>query len=163
MLIDFDFFFHPPRTFPPSTFIDFLHFFHPPLLVYCSYALGFFSKKSHPPRLFQPPQLLERWEYLLHTIDPKGSTCKVLGFVFTHLGKNSSEGLDLRSVFTWLTSFCGICGLNCGDDPQISANKQHKVTNHTIIVLLIMPVTFLNHTLKNPRSGIGTTTKVWIL
>ena len=37
---------------------------------------------------------------MLHTIDPMGSTCKVLGFVFTHLGKNSSEGLDLRSVLT---------------------------------------------------------------
>ena len=94
---------------------------------------------------------------LLHTIDPKGSTCKVLGFVFTHLGINSSAGLDLRSVFTWLTSFCGVCGLNCGEDPQISTNKQHKVTNHTIIVLLIMPATFFNNTLKNPRSGIGTT------
>ena len=81
---------------------------------------------------------------MLHTIDPMGSTCKVLGFVFTHLGKNSSAGLDL----TWLTNFCGVCGLNCWEDPQISANKQHKVTNLTIIVLLIMPVTFFNNTLN---------------
>ena len=42
---------------PPSTFIDFLDFFHPPLHVYCIYVLVF-SKKSHPPRLFQPPRLL---------------------------------------------------------------------------------------------------------
>ena len=48
---------HPPRTFPPSTFIDFLDIFHPPLHVYCIYVLVF-SKKSHPPRLFQPPRLL---------------------------------------------------------------------------------------------------------
>ena len=48
---------HPPRTFPLSTFIDFLDFFHPPRHVYCIYVL-FFSKKSHPPRLFQPPHLL---------------------------------------------------------------------------------------------------------
>ena len=80
---------------------------------------------------------------LLHTIDPMGSTCKVLGFVFTHLGINSSAGLDL----TWLTNFCGVCGLNCWEDPQISANKQHKVTNLTIIVLLIMPVTCFNITI----------------
>ena len=33
-LIDFEKKFHPPRTFPPSTFIDFLDFFHPRLLVY---------------------------------------------------------------------------------------------------------------------------------
>merc|ERR1712016_506318 len=56
-LIDFGKKFHPPHTFPPSTFIDFLDFFHPPLLVYCIYVLVF-SKKSHPPRLFQPPRLL---------------------------------------------------------------------------------------------------------
>ena len=91
-----------------------------------------------------------KWETLrqasiqLHTIDPMGSTCKVLGFVFTHLGKNSSAGLDL----TWLTNFCGVCGLNCWEDPQISANKQHKVTNLTIIVLLIMPVTFFQQHFK---------------
>ena len=48
---------HPPRTFPPSTFIDFLDFFHPPLHVYCIYVLVF-SKNSHPPHLFQPPRLL---------------------------------------------------------------------------------------------------------
>ena len=48
---------------PPSRFIDFLDFFHPPLLVYCSYVLVF-SKNSHPPRLFKPPRLLERWEYI---------------------------------------------------------------------------------------------------
>ena len=42
---------------PPSTFIDFLDLFPPPLLVYCIYVLVF-SKKSHPPRLFQPPRLL---------------------------------------------------------------------------------------------------------
>ena len=42
---------------PPSTFIDVLDFFHPPLHVYCIYILVF-SKKSHPPRLFQPPRLL---------------------------------------------------------------------------------------------------------
>jgi hypothetical protein len=48
----------------PSMFIDFFDFFHPPLLVYCSYVLVF-SKKSHPPHLFQPPWLLERWEYLV--------------------------------------------------------------------------------------------------
>ena len=47
---------------PSSTFIDFLDFFHPPLLVYCIYVLVF-SKKSHPPRLFPRPRLLERWEY----------------------------------------------------------------------------------------------------
>ena len=41
----------------PSTFVEFLDFFHPPLLVYYSYILGFFYKKSHPPRLFQPPFL----------------------------------------------------------------------------------------------------------
>ena len=51
--------FHPPQKNPPSTFIDFLDFFHPPLHVYCIYVLVF-SKKSHPPRLFQPPRLLER-------------------------------------------------------------------------------------------------------
>ena len=56
-LIDFEKKIHPPRTFPPSTFIDFLDFFHPPLHVYCIYVLVF-SKKSHPPRLFQPPRLL---------------------------------------------------------------------------------------------------------
>ena len=50
---------HPPRIFPPSTFIDFLDLFHPPLVVYWIYVLVF-SKKSHPPRLFQPPRLLER-------------------------------------------------------------------------------------------------------
>ena len=72
-LIDFENKIHPPRTFPPSTFIDFLDLFHPPLLVYCIYVLVFFSKKSHPPRLFQPPRLLERWEYIgysLCTIEP---------------------------------------------------------------------------------------------
>ena len=56
-LIDFEKKIHPPRTFPPSTFMDFLNFFHPPLHVYCIYVLVF-SKKSHPPRLFQPPRLL---------------------------------------------------------------------------------------------------------
>ena len=56
-LTDFEKKIHLQRTFPPSTFIDFLDFFHPPLLVYCSYVLVF-SKKSHPPRLFQPPRLL---------------------------------------------------------------------------------------------------------
>ena len=56
-LIDFEKKFHPPRTFPPSTFIDFLDFFHPPLLVYCIYVLDF-SKNSHPPRLFQTLHLL---------------------------------------------------------------------------------------------------------
>ena len=56
-LIDFEKKFHPPRTFPPSTFIDFLDFFHPPLHAYCIYVLVF-SNKSHPPRLFQPPRLL---------------------------------------------------------------------------------------------------------
>ena len=56
-LIDFEKQFHPPRTFTPSTFIDFLDFFHPPLHVYCIYVLVF-SKKSRPPRLFQPPRLL---------------------------------------------------------------------------------------------------------
>ena len=50
MLIDLIF-------FSPSTFIDFLDFFHPPLHAYCIYVLVF-SKKSHPPRLFQPPRLL---------------------------------------------------------------------------------------------------------
>ena len=50
--------FHPPQNKnPPSTFIDFLDFFYPPLHVYCFYVLVF-SKKSHPPRLFQPPRLL---------------------------------------------------------------------------------------------------------
>ena len=44
---------------PPSMFIDFLDYFHPPLQVYCIYVLAF-AKKSHPPRLFQPPRLLER-------------------------------------------------------------------------------------------------------
>ena len=57
MLTDFEKKIHPPPTFLPSTSIDFLDFFHPPLLVYCSYVLVF-SKKSHPPRLFQPPRLL---------------------------------------------------------------------------------------------------------
>ena len=42
-LTDFENKFHPPRTFPPSTFIDFLDFFHPPLLVYCNYVLVFSS------------------------------------------------------------------------------------------------------------------------
>ena len=56
-LIDFEKKIHPPRTFPPSTFIDFLDFFHPPLHAYFIYVLVF-SKKSHPPRLFQPPRLL---------------------------------------------------------------------------------------------------------
>ena len=52
--------FHPPqkKKNPPSTFIDSLDFFHPPLLVYQSYVLVF-DKKSHPPRLFQPPCLLK--------------------------------------------------------------------------------------------------------
>ena len=40
--------------FPPSTVIDFLDFFHPHLLIYCSCVL-FFSKKSHPSSLCQPP------------------------------------------------------------------------------------------------------------
>ena len=47
------------KKIPPSMFIDFLDLFHPPLLVYCIYVLVF-SKKSHPPCLFQPPRLLER-------------------------------------------------------------------------------------------------------
>ena len=78
-LIDYDF-------FPPSTHIStlqiywFLRFFNPPLLVYCSYVLLFFQKITPstlfptssfinsgtfapPPHLFQPPRLLERWEY----------------------------------------------------------------------------------------------------
>ena len=59
MLTDFEKKIYPPCTFSPSTFIDFLDFFHPPLLVYCNYVLVF-SKKSHPPRLFQPQRLLER-------------------------------------------------------------------------------------------------------
>ena len=83
-----------------------------------------------------------RLAILLHTIDPKGSTCKVFGFVFTHLGINSSAGLDLRSVITWLTSFCGVCGFNCGEDPQISSNKQHKDTNNTLIKVLLILATF---------------------
>ena len=49
-LTDFEKRIHPPRTFPPSTFIDFLDFFRPQLLVYSSYVLVFF-KTSHPPRL----------------------------------------------------------------------------------------------------------------
>ena len=49
-LIDFEKKFHPPRTFPPSTFIDFLDFFHPPLHVYCIYVLVFFQKI--PPSTF---------------------------------------------------------------------------------------------------------------
>ena len=49
--------FHPPQKNPPSTFIDFLDFFHPPLLVSYIYVLVF-SKKSHPPCLFQPPRLV---------------------------------------------------------------------------------------------------------
>ena len=53
--------FHLPQKNLPSTFIDFLDFFHPALHVYCIYVLVF-SKKSHPPRLFQPPRLLGRWE-----------------------------------------------------------------------------------------------------
>ena len=62
---DFEKKIHPPRTFPPSTFIDFLNFFHPSLLVYCSYVLVFskkitpstfidFATFAPPPRLFQP-------------------------------------------------------------------------------------------------------------
>ena len=39
-LIDFEKKFHPPRTFPPSTFINFLELFHPPLLVYCIYVIS---------------------------------------------------------------------------------------------------------------------------
>ena len=82
-LIDFEKKFHPPRTFPPSTFIDFLDFFHPPLHVYCIYILVFFQKIppstfiptstfsdfatfAPPPRLFQSPCLLERWDYVSH-------------------------------------------------------------------------------------------------
>ena len=57
--------FHPPQKKSPSTFIDFLDFFHPPLHVYCMYVLVF-SKKSHPPRLFQPPRLVI-WQ-LLHPL-----------------------------------------------------------------------------------------------
>ena len=50
----------------------FLRFFHPPLIVYCSHV-HIFSQKippssfinwgtfAPPPRLFQPPRLLERW------------------------------------------------------------------------------------------------------
>ena len=49
-LIDFEKKIHPPRTFPPSTFIDFLDFFHPPLHVFCIYILVFFQKI--PPSTF---------------------------------------------------------------------------------------------------------------
>ena len=76
-LIDFEKKIHPPRTFPPSTFIDFLDFFLPPLHVYCIYVLVFFQKIppstfiptstfidfktfALSPRLFQPPRLFER-------------------------------------------------------------------------------------------------------
>ena len=57
--------FHPPKKKSPSTFIDFLNFFHPPLLVYYGYGLVF-SKKSHPPCLFQPRRLVI-WQ-LLHPL-----------------------------------------------------------------------------------------------
>ena len=81
-LTDFEKKIHPPRTFPPSTFIDFLDFFHPPLHIYCILYNSFFQKIppstfiptsmfidfatfAAPSRLFQPPRLLlERWEYL---------------------------------------------------------------------------------------------------
>ena len=53
MLTDFEEKNHPPRTFPPSTFIGFLDFFHPPLLVYCSYVL-----RKIPPSTFIPPSTL---------------------------------------------------------------------------------------------------------
>ena len=43
-LIEFEKKIHPPRTFPPSTFIDFLDFFHYPLHAYCIYVLVFFPK-----------------------------------------------------------------------------------------------------------------------
>ena len=104
MIIDFDFFppskhistlhahFHPPRTFPPSTFIDFLDFFHPPLLIYCSYVLVSSKKKppsmfiptstfidfttfAPPPRLFQPPCLL-----ILQLLHPLHIYSNLLGY-----------------------------------------------------------------------------------
>ena len=46
-------FFHPPRIFPPSTFIDFLDFFHPPLFDYCSYVLVF-SKQNPKLHVYYP-------------------------------------------------------------------------------------------------------------
>ena len=60
--------FHPPQNKnPPSTFIEILDVstlhssFQPASFIRVMYVLVF-SKKSHPPRLFQPPRLLEWWE-----------------------------------------------------------------------------------------------------
>ena len=53
-LTDFEKKIHPPRTFPPSTIIDFLDFFPPSTPHLLHLCTSFFSKKSHPPCLFQP-------------------------------------------------------------------------------------------------------------
>ena len=66
-------------------FVDFLDFFHPPLLVYYSHACTSFFQKippskfidfatfAPPPRLFQPPWLLE-----MRVITSKTGKTKVL-------------------------------------------------------------------------------------
>ena len=49
--------FHPPRTFPPSTFIDFLDFFHPPLHVYCIYVQGVSTRSAPNKTLIMPSKM----------------------------------------------------------------------------------------------------------
>ena len=78
---DFDKKLHPPRTFPPSTFIDTLYFFHPPLLVAVIYLLGF-SKKI-PPSTFIPTSTANR-EMRVHHQFPRKNKYLMSRFSLTY-------------------------------------------------------------------------------
>ena len=80
---------HLPILKNSTLHVYYLEFFHPPLHVYCIYVCTSFFQKippstfsdfatfAPPPRLFQPPRLLERWEYM------KVTEIWILGWIWT--------------------------------------------------------------------------------
>ena len=104
-----------------------LDFFHPPPLVYCSYVLVF-SKKSHPPRLFQPPQLLESWDSCWQLIKIKPRTRPYLYFDGPkRLGFRKETKMMLNTtglVYKWL--WLRSAGV---DLPHICFNEQSVNVN----------------------------------
>ena len=120
--------FHPPQKKIHSPLLLILRFFPPSTPHLLELCISFFHKippstfsdlanYAPPPRLFQPPRLLERWEYAVHTFTGRIPFIRlkslmqewILGWANKHLRLFKESSRDFRIVIRDFYGSLEIC------------------------------------------------------